>query len=265
MQIVGLPGEFGLVWATAMVTNIYGAMVVFFNISIQNSYTVAQVTVLALMMLVAHTLPIEVSITKKAGIKFWYMMLLRILCAFLFGLILFNFFDRFSLLQQKNVMIWNPGYQDQSIIFWIYSQIKYYVTIFLIILFLMILMTVLKKTGLIQKLNNLLEPGLEKIGMSKNAAPITVIGTTLGLSYGGGLIIKESKTGQISKKDVFLSLSLMGLTHSLIEDTLLMVAIGASLIGTLFARIFLTIIFMFILIKFINKMKESTFKKYFVD
>ena len=34
MEIVGIPGDYGLVWATAMVTNIYGGMVVFFSISL---------------------------------------------------------------------------------------------------------------------------------------------------------------------------------------------------------------------------------------
>ncbi len=31
MGVVGLPGEFGLVLATAMLVNIYGALIVFFN------------------------------------------------------------------------------------------------------------------------------------------------------------------------------------------------------------------------------------------
>lgn len=35
MGIVGVPGEFGLVFATAMLVNIYGALVVFFHIIIK--------------------------------------------------------------------------------------------------------------------------------------------------------------------------------------------------------------------------------------
>ena len=69
MGIVGLPGDFGLVWGTTMITNIYGGMVVFFNLSLQNSYSVAQVTALATMMLIAHTFPIEVRIAQKEGIE----------------------------------------------------------------------------------------------------------------------------------------------------------------------------------------------------
>jgi len=37
MNTIGLPGDFGLVWATAMLTNIYGGLVVFFNLSLVNT------------------------------------------------------------------------------------------------------------------------------------------------------------------------------------------------------------------------------------
>jgi len=88
--------------------------------------------------------------------------------------------------------------------------------------------------------------------MSKDSASITIIGMTLGVVYGGGLIIKEIKSGFLGKKDAFLSLSLMSLSHSLIEDTLLMLAIGASLVGILFARLLFTIAVMVVLIKCIT-------------
>ena len=74
--------------------------------------------------------------------------------------------------------------------------------------------------------------------------------------------MREKQSG-INKKDVFLSLNLMGLSHSLIEDTLLMVAIGANLIGILAARIIFTIIIIFFLIKLINKFTENTFERFF--
>ena len=50
MNIVGLPGEFGLVWSTTMITNIYGGLLVFFSLAIENQYTTAQVSILAAMI-----------------------------------------------------------------------------------------------------------------------------------------------------------------------------------------------------------------------
>ena len=263
MGIVGLPGEFGIVWTTAMITNLYGGMIAFFHLSLENSYSVAQVTVLATMMLIAHTLPVEVRIAQKAGVRAWFTVLLRIGCAFIIGVILSFVFIKLNILQYENKIFWQPEISNPTLNQWIFDQLRNYAMIFLIIFSLMILMHILKKIGVMQKLNDLMEPGLRFLGMSKNAAPLTIIGMTLGLSYGGGLIIKETKDKMLSKKDAFLSLSLMGLSHSLIEDTLLMVAIGANLIGILGARVIFTIIIMFILIKFIKHISKNNFERFF--
>jgi len=265
MDVIGLPGEFSLVWATGMITNIYGALIVFFQLSIQNSYTVSQVTVLACLLLVAHTLPIEARIAQKAGVRLWWTLFLRIFCAFILAGLINVIFSYFKLYQYENKLIWEPEYTNPTAFQMITGEIRYYIIIFLIILIMMTIMHILKKTGVIEKLNNFLEPGLEQLGMSKNAAPITIIGMTLGLAYGGGIIVKEAKEKNITKKDTFLSLSLMGLSHSLFEDTLLMFAIGATLVGILFGRLIFTIIIMIILIQIINKLTIKKFERFFTN
>jgi hypothetical protein len=265
MGLVGLPGEFGLVIATAMITNIYGAFVVFFALSVQNTYTVAQVTILSCMMLIAHTLPIEGRIAQKAGVRLWYTLFLRILGAFTFGFILHMIFSFFNMFQNENNLIWRPELSDNTLYNVIIGQVEYYIMIFLIIFSLMILMRILKNTGALEKINNFFKPGLEFMGMSKNAAILPLIGMTLGLAYGGGLIVKEAKSNLISKKDVFLSLSFMGLSHSLIEDTLLMLAIGASIMGVLIGRVLFTILIMVFLVKIINRLPKKTIEKYLMN
>jgi spore maturation protein SpmB len=264
MEIVGLPGEFGLVWATAMITNIYGGLIVFFTLSIENSYTVAQVTILSSMILVAHTLPIELRIAQRAGVRLWFMFFLRFFGAFILGWILYVIYSFFNVNQNAVTILWNPGKTDSSLVSWFLQECKNYLIIFLIILGLLLLMKILKISGLIKKLNKILKPGLEFLGMSKEAAPITIIGMTLGLAYGGGLIINEAKSDLLTKKDSFLSLSMMGLSHSLIEDTLLMLSIGAALSGILLGRFVFTILVIFILIKCINHLSKRVFDKYFI-
>ncbi len=263
MALVGLPGDFSIVWGTAMLTNIYGGIVVFLNLSLTNSYSIAQVTVLGTMILIAHTFPVEVRIAQKAGIKARFTILFRFISAVILGGILSFIFSFFNLFQGKNSIAWQPDIVDPSLSQWALNELKNYLMIVLIIFALITLIEILKKTGVIEKLNKALEPGLNFLGMSKNAAPLTIIGLTLGLSYGGGLIIKEINEKMINKKDTFLSVSMMGLSHSLIEDTLIIMAIGASLFGILFARIVFTIVVMIILIKIINKISGKTFKKFF--
>jgi len=265
MSFVGLPGEFGLVWATAMFTNIYAGIVVFVNLSITNVYSVAQVTILGCMMLLAHALPIEARIAQKAGVRLWYVLFLRIGGAILIGFILSFIFTAFNLFQYENKSIWQPANSDPTLMIWVLDQIRFYLMIFCIILSLVALLTVLKKTGILNRITNFLKPALRLSGMSKNAAPLTIIGTTLGLAYGGGLIIKEAKSGLLSKKDVFYSLSLMGMSHSLIEDTLLTVSIGASIFFVLFGRVIFAFIIMILLIKIVDHISNKTFEKYLVN
>jgi hypothetical protein len=265
MGVVGLPGDFALILATAMITNIYGGLIVFFNLSLQNTYTVAQVTVLGAMILLAHNLPVEARIAQKAGVRIWFNLTFRIISAFILGWILSFVFTSFNLFQNKSNILWKPDVVDPSLTSWALGELRNYLMIFLIILGLMVLMKILKKTGVIEHLNNLLRPGLEFLGMSKHAAPIAIIGTTLGLAYGGGLIIKEAKSGKMSKKDVFYSISLMNLSHSLIEDTLLLLAIGASLFGILIGRVLFTILVIVLIIQIISRFSKKTFEKYFVS
>jgi len=265
MNIVGLPGEMGLVWASAMITNIYGGLIVFISVAENLSLTTADVTVLTSMILVAHSLFVEVTIAKKAGVRVWFTLFLRIGGAILFGWIL-NLIFRFSqILQDPAVTAWKAESKDGAIITWISSQLQNYALIFCVIFLLLLLMNILKRYGMLNKINSFLEPGLEVLGMSKKAAPLTIIGLTLGISYGGGLIIKQARSGILSAKDSFLSVSLMGLSHSLIEDTLLMLTLGGSLIGILLGRVVFTIVIMVLLIQFLKRLSRIQFQKYFYD
>ncbi|MDH7506809.1 MAG: hypothetical protein QHH15_03345, partial [Candidatus Thermoplasmatota archaeon] len=147
MGLVGLPGEFGFVWATTMIANIYGGLLVFFQLSLTNSYTVAQVTILGAMMLIAHTLPVEARIAQKAGVRLWFTLTLRILGAFIFGFVLNIIFTFFNLFKKNCVVIWKPENFEPTITNLLLNEIRYYFLIFLIIFGLVILMRILKKTG----------------------------------------------------------------------------------------------------------------------
>jgi hypothetical protein len=81
MGLLGLPGELGLVWMTAMLTNLYGGIAVFAALLPGLTLTSAQVTVLCSVMLIAHALPIELSISKRAGAEVLPIAAIRLLGA----------------------------------------------------------------------------------------------------------------------------------------------------------------------------------------
>ncbi len=264
MQFLGLPGSMGLVWATAMVTNIYGGITVFAALAPEANLTVAQVTVLTTMMLVAHSLPVEVRITQVAGLRLWTMLTLRIGCALVLGWLLYQIYAAGNFLQSPNEALWSPPLRDPSWLGWAQAEVKNLAAIFLIILGLIFLMRLLAWLKIIDLLEKLLEPILTRLGMSRAAAPTTIIGMILGLSYGGGLIIQEAHSGRLGKHNVFFSLALLSICHSIIEDGLLMALLGGHLSGVLWARVGFSLLVIFLLVQMIRRIPDTTFDRWFM-
>lgn len=264
MELVGLPGQLGLVWATAMITNIYGGMVVFASLAPTLELTVAQVTVLACMILVAHGLPVELRIAQKAGTRFRTMAVIRIGGALLLGWLLNLGYHMSGTLQQPNQALWQPARVAASWSGWLVAELRTMAIIFTIILTLMVFLFILKKVGIHDLMTRLLEPVLAFLGMGREAAPVTIIGMTIGLSYGGGLIIREAHAGHLKQQDIFCSVALMGLCHSIFEDTLVLMVIGAHVSGIFWARVLFSFGVIFLLARLINHVPRTVFERYFV-
>jgi len=265
MRLVGLPGEMGLVWGTGMITNLFGGTLAYLNIAPALHLTVAQTTIICLMMLVAHTFPIELQVARKAGVKFMVMFIHRFGFAFLMGLVLNFVYNGFHFLQQPSVITWERKIvTDPSLSVWAIGELKNYGMIFLIILSLIFLIKLMKVTGIIDIITKGLSPLLRMMGIGAEVTTIAIIGLTLGVVYGGAMIINESKSSEINKRDIFYCLALMGLCHSLIEDTILMMAIGGHYSGILIARLFFSFLIIWALVKFTKKMSDKNFTKYFL-
>ena len=261
MGLVGLPGSLGIVWATGLVTNIYAAMVVFFTLASGLELTVLQVTILCSMLLLAHSLPLEMAITRKAGGGFWVISILRVGGALIYGLILFHLCSLFNIWQHEVSLIFTFEAANKNLFEWCAGQIYLLVTIVVIILCILIIMKILEYLGILRWIERLLALPLRFLGMSEKAAPITVIGIVLGLSYGGSLIIQESISGRLGKKEVFYSLALMGLSHALIEDTLLMMTMGGKLAGIFWGRLLFSIFMIFLLVRIITWVTDGKKKR----
>lgn len=262
MEVVGLPGSSGLVWATTMVTNIYTGMVVFVSLVSEHPITVAQTTVLASMMLMAHGLPVELRIAQKAGARLAVMAAVRIGGAFLFGFILNRVYLLGNWLQQPNTLAWAPPVQDTSYAAWALGEIRNLAMIFVIILCLLIVLRILGKIGITRLITKCLQPVLRLLGIGEEASTITIVGMTLGLAYGGGLIIREARSGRLDRKDILYSLALMGLSHSLIEDTLLLMLLGGSLSGIFWGRIVFSLLSIYLMVRIISRFPDSVLDRW---
>ena len=264
MQLMGLPGEMGIVWASAIFGNLYGGLLAFYSLQSTVSLTVAQATILMSALLIAHSFLMEVVVVYKAGLKWIPIVLFRLGMAVVVGMFLNFFYTATGLLQEPASQIMTlSAPADQSIAAWVINELKNYVSIALIILALIATLEILKRIGLIEKLNKLLEPILNFIGMTSKIVPLTIIGLTLGLAYGGALIIDETRATSISKKDIFYSLLLMSLFHSIIEDTMLVASAGGNWSGIILFRFIFAFITTAILIRITRNWDDTKMDKYF--
>jgi len=266
MELMGLPGEMGLVWASSMVSNIYGGLIAYFQIMPNiDPLNVAQITTLSTVILIAHAFPIELMVTKRSGVKILPMFIIRFGLGFIAGVLVFWTYNILGLYQgyPETISTVLMGEKNSTLLEWGLNELRNYGFLFMIVTGLIIILDILKRVGVIEKINRLLEPVLRILGIGKDAIPITVVGMTLGLAYGGALIIKDVKQSKLKKRDVFYALFLMSLCHSMIEDSLLMMSIGASYTGVFVFRIIFALIITYIFVKITEKWSEEKMAKWF--
>ena len=262
MESVGLPKEMGLVWATTILTNIYAGLIILINSDVP--LTVAQASVLGSMMLLAHSLPIEGAIAKKAGVSWLATLSVRVGGSLVLAWLLNIGYQYGDLLNYPATVLWQPEVSsDRSYIGWAIGQLKNFTVIFMVISALLLLLKTLKVLGIEKLMAMLLRPFLRLLGISKDATNLTIIGITLGLSFGGGLLINEAKKGYISARDVFTAVMLLNLLHSLIEDTLLILLIGADFYTIFWGRVVFSVLIVALISHAIKRVKPTICERYF--
>ena len=237
MGLIGLPSELGIIWVTAIVINIYAALILFINILPGLDVSVAEITILTVAMLLAHNLLVESAISRSAGVSFIFTCLYRLVSAFFACWVLNLIYSKFNYLQEPFITSFTLEVPQPDLWLWLKNQILYLFYIFIIVVVLVTILEFLKVIGIESFLKKILAPPLRFFGISESSMNIIIVGMTIGLQFGGGILIKEVNSGKIDKQSVFLSILMINLLHAIIEDTLLMFAVGGHYTGVVFARL----------------------------
>ena len=257
MAIVGLPGEAAVVWACALLLNLYAAMLMLAGMWSQLDLTSAQATVLATIMLVAHALPVELKIAQKAGAGIWTMLSVRVLGALMLGGILNAIYTTGNFLQGPALFFLDAVPQAEGWAEWLRGELINWALVFGIVVAVVLLVRILQVTHAERLLIRLLSPIMRRMGVGDEASSVTMIGMTLGISYGGGLLIDAARSGRIGRRDMLCALAFLSLCHSVVEDTLAMMLIGGHLSGILFGRVVFAFIFMLPFARLAHTLPES--------
>ncbi|MCC2522189.1 hypothetical protein [Vibrio coralliilyticus] len=261
MNFVGLPDEMGLVWATTLLTNMYAGLLIF--MSTNSELTVAQVSILGSLMLIAHSIPIEAAIAKRAGVSIAMTTLVRVGGGLLFAWVLHQIYQFGDLLNTPAQIVWNPEIPpEQTYLQWAWSQVENLIAILVIIAVLLFTLKMLKLLGVEKLMAMALKPVLSVLGISREATNLTIVGITLGISFGGGLLINEAKRGHIPARDVFTAVMLLNLAHSMIEDTILVLLIGADFVTIFWGRLVFAFVVIAVMSQILKRISEPTCQRY---
>lgn len=229
MGFFGLPGESSLVLITGGLVNIYAAIAVAVNIPL----TAKGMTILAIMVLIAHNLIVETAVQSQSGTPAWITLPVRITAALFAGL-LFAWIipGGGEVIVQAGI---SAGVDSWGLI--LLANGISLVKIIAIIVSLMVVMDLSREFGLMDRVTAALSIPMKFLGMDKRTSLVTAVGLLLGLAYGAGLIIDETRRNNIGKGDILATNIFLGTNHALIEDTLIFVVVGAGLGWILFGRL----------------------------
>ncbi|WP_421594327.1 nucleoside recognition domain-containing protein [Shinella sp. M27] len=259
MNLVGLPPELGLAWLTGMLVGIWGAVPLLFTLVPVSSLSVADVTVFSALILFAHGLPIEQKIIQQAGPGMIATTVLRLAGGLLYAFLLHHVLNATGWLSAPVDPAWIPLGATPDWAHYLRGLAETMVWMLVILVVLSWSLELLTVTGVLALLMKALSPVLRLAGIRGEAEHLTAVGLFLGISYGAGLLIREAQSGAISPRQIFLSCVFMGFAHSVIEDTLIVISLGADVYGVLIGRIVFAIAATAILAALLRQLSDRAF------
>ncbi|MCP4646561.1 MAG: hypothetical protein GY852_02350, partial [bacterium] len=193
--------------------------------------------------------------------KPWFLIPFRLITGLIFGILLGQFFKLTGLLQSTPTVIWSAAEQGAGLAEWVLGTLRSMATIFLVILVVLGLMDILEKLGIMKLLKKGFRPVFAPMGIGDEASTITVIGLILGISYGGGMIIREAARGTIPPRQILASVSFMSICHAVIEDTMLVGSLGVWAVAALPGRVLFSWVVMFVLLLVSRRLSDKSIRK----
>lgn len=222
---LGLPGSTAIVFITSIFLPLYAPLAIITSMSI----TLRELTILALMCQISHNLPVESAIQAKTGTPFWTVTALRITMSIVVGLIL-----NLILPQEMG----NPTFVQTDLteisslggllLVWLKSSLQVTLLIAVIVFSLNLLYSLLAAYRLIPKLSKGIEPVLRFFGLPASTGFLWLIGYIVGLAYGGALMMDQMEEGKVNRTDANLLNYHLAMSHSILEDNIIFIALGVS-------------------------------------
>jgi hypothetical protein len=222
---IGLPGISAIVFITSLFLPLYSALAIIATLTLG----MREITILAVMCLISHSLIVETAVQKKTGSSVLIMLFVRIGMSFVAACLL-NL-----LLPVSGFGVSHPtggGVVPETVAdvlkLWMYSSVSLIIKVSLILYGLFILQNILNEYKWLDVIARVFSPFMQFFGLSRRVSFLWFVAQTLGLAYGSAVMIEQVENGTVTKGEANMLNYHIAVNHSLLEDTLLFVAIGVN-------------------------------------
>lgn len=225
MNILNLPAMAALPLIIGVFTGIYGGVASMAVLPL----TREEMTLVAIFLLIAHNLIQEGAIQGQSGLHPIKATVFRLVIATITVLTVGLFLN---VPQHTQAVFTEAPIHPQSFITmmkeWSIITFNLIVKIFFIIMFILTLLEVMKSMGWINPIIRWMSPLLKAMGLSRKVGILWMTAVIFGLTYGGAVIVEETKNEELTTDELEeLHLSI-GINHSMIEDPSLFLPLGIS-------------------------------------
>ena len=226
MQLIGLPGRAAVAYITSLFLPLYVAIAAMGSLALN----LREVSILALMCLLAHNLPVECAVQKKCGLPLYQSLGLRIGFSLFGGFLLSLILPQSLAAQMPNITqtVGEIVTLGDALRSWAVSTLSLCLKLIVIIALLMLLQDYLKRHGVLKIISRPLSPFMKLCGLQPESSFLWLIANIVGLTYGAGIMAQEVEAGDTDIDELRHVNRHIALNHSLLEDTTIFAMLGVG-------------------------------------
>ena len=250
-QLIGLQGNAAVVYFSSLFLPLYAPIAIIATLPL----TLREITILALMCLITHNLPIECAVQRRSGTPFWQTLVIRltfsILGGILLNLILPTELNLHNIVETQYIASQESSFTTETqniaslqshLLTWLANTLSLCIKIILIITALMYGQYLLKRYGIINKIARPLAPLMRLCGLQPDSAFLWLVAQIVGLTYGAGIMAQEIEESGADREELHRINLHICVNHSLIEDTAIFCMLGVAWYFLVIPRLIFAII-----------------------